>query len=142
MKTKSALFTPLLLLLALFAGAQNYTLAFSKVKLIGTTVETVPVGKVWKIESVMSTDVLVPPVGISDNSYYTTYKSIEVNGNAVVINRATRWSENYSRYNSEATTDIGIGQVTELPMWLPVGTTLKTGTNALYISVIEFNIVP
>ncbi|MEI6766618.1 MAG: hypothetical protein WCM76_13375 [Bacteroidota bacterium] len=53
MKTKTTLFTALLLLSALISGAQNYTLHFSQVKLIGTTVETVPVGKVWKIENVI-----------------------------------------------------------------------------------------
>ncbi|MEI6766617.1 MAG: hypothetical protein WCM76_13370 [Bacteroidota bacterium] len=141
MKTKTAFFSAILLLSAFFAEAQNYTLHFSQVKLIGSTLATVPSGSVWKVESVMSTDVLVPSSGISDNSYYTIFKSIEVNGSAVVINRASRWAENYSRYNSEAATDIGIGQVTELPLWLPAGTTLKTGTNALYISVIEFNLV-
>jgi len=31
---------------------------------------------------------------------------------------------------------------TQLPIWLPAGTTLQAGDNVKYISVIEFNIVP
>jgi hypothetical protein len=118
------------------------TLQFNRVILVDNNLQTVPVSKVWKVESVMSVNTLIPAAGTTDNTYYTITKIIEVNTNQVVISRASRYTENSSRYNSESTTDIGIGQVTELPLWLPQGTTLKTGTNALYISVIEFNIVP
>jgi len=60
----------------------------------------------------------------------------------VYISRASRYTENSQRYASESTTGIPIGQTTELPIWLPAGTTLKAGSNALYVNVIEFDIIP
>jgi hypothetical protein len=131
----------LVLLYPLISGAQG-NLQFSRVLLVDAGLQTVPANAVWKIESVMTTNNMVPPAGTTDNTYYTISKIIEVNGNQVIISRACRYTENNSRYNSESTTDIGVENVTELPLWLPVGTTLKTGTNASFISVIEFNIVP
>ena len=138
MKKYVLLFLPLFIV---FLNCEAQTLQFSRVLLVGSTLETVPAAKVWKLESVMSLSNLVPSTGTSDNTYYTISKIIEVNGQAVVISRSSRYTQNYSRYNSESTTDVGIGEVTELPLWLPAGTTLRAGTNAYNISVIEFDII-
>jgi hypothetical protein len=129
-------------LLALPRTHAQGSLQFSRVLLVDNNIQSVPANTVWKVESVMSVSTLVPSTGTSDNSYYTISKTIEVNGSLIIVSRASRYTENNSRYNSEATTDIGIDHVTELPLWLPAGTTLRTGSNAIYVSVIEFNIVP
>ncbi len=49
---KTLLFTLPLLFLSLFINAQG-NLQFNKAKLIGAQIDSVPTGKVWKIESVM-----------------------------------------------------------------------------------------
>ncbi len=47
------------------------TLKFSQIKLIDNNISTVPQNKVWKIESVLSSDPLIPSKGTTDNTYYT-----------------------------------------------------------------------
>lgn len=132
------------ILIVLFFAAfitNAQTLQFSQVKLVGSVMETVPAGKVWKVESVMSTSTMVPSTGTLDNTYYSVSKIVEINGQNIVISRASRYTQSNSRYNSESTTDVSVSNVTELPLWLPAGTTLRASTNATSVSIIEFNVV-
>jgi hypothetical protein len=103
-------------------------LQFSQVKLVGT-LETVPVGKVWKVESVMNNSTLQINTGTSSAQNNATL--IQLNGVDVLI--STTWGSSY------ATSAV---QSTQLPIWLPQGTTVAAGTNVYRLSIIEFNIVP
>jgi hypothetical protein len=126
MKTKYALIAPLFLLSALFAGAQNYTLTFSKVKLIGTTTETVPVGKVWKIENVILPNLAYVKFsqtlggscgcssgsGYSRDEYVTAYTATALAGrNNISIN-----SISYALNPTTTSSNI---------VWLPAGSTVS-----------------
>jgi hypothetical protein len=143
MKNNNLIKFNLLFVIVLFANlAMTQTLKFNQIKLIGNTAEILQAGKAWKVESVISSSELIPPSGVKDNTYYSISKTIEINGNIVYISRSSRFTQLSSRYNSEATTGLPVGQVTELPFWLPEGTSLKAGSNVLYISVLEFDIVP
>ncbi len=132
--------TALLFLAVCFAsGLSAQTLEFSQVKTV-TTTETVPTGKVWKIVSVASSSnqALSMPsnCGVQSNS-----TQISVNGTTVHV--SARYAYNGSNCASSASGGIGetsTGDLTELPLWLPASATLAAGTNAAFISVIEFTV--
>ena len=126
MKNIAALFACLL-----FAGvtfAQG-TLQFNQVKVV-TTTQTVPTGKVWKVESAFG-NALVS--NCSTNPLHT----ITVNGNDVTVTQSTSLTFNNYCYGWQ-----GVATCTQLPFWLPAGASLAASTNVTGISVIEFNVVP
>ena len=130
-------------------------LQFNQVKLV-TIQETVPVGKVWKIESALSGEERYPTSGttLPSNSRF-----ILVNGTSVCVHEehvATTgvgfngccgggfWMNNVGMaVNSTPPVLVQVtSQPTKLPLWLPAGTTLSVGTKVSSISVVEFNIIP
>lgn len=137
-----------------FAHAQG-NLQFSQVKLV-TTQETVPAGKVWKVESALSGEERYPTSGstLPSNSRF-----ILVNGSSVCVHEehvATTgvgfngccgggfWMNNVGMaVNSTTPVLVQVtAQPTKLPLWLPLGSTLSIGTKVSSISVVEFNIIP
>jgi hypothetical protein len=113
----------------LHSGISAQNLAFNSVKLI-TTVQTVPVNKVWKVEAAFGAD-------MRSSCSTAALHQIQVNGSNVTVTQATNlafagvcggWS--------------GIATVTRFPFWLPAGATLAAASNVSSISVIEFDIVP
>jgi len=136
------------------AFAQN-NLQFNQVKLV-TTSETVPAGKVWKVESVLSPEVRYPSNNSSD--FPSNSRVIAVNGGNVAIHEVFvngvglgfnsccgigTWMTNTGdAVNNTQREIVSIAREnTRLPLWLPSATTLAAGTNVSSISVIEFNIV-
>lgn len=113
-------------------------LQFNQVKLV-TAIETVPVGKVWKIESVIyhigqtSSGVQSTNGGCNNSAYYES-TAIEIAGTPTKVGQGTQAAS----YSSLSYTH----SYTILPLWLPSGTTLSGGTCLNKISVIEFNIIP
>ena len=131
---KLLLFT--FILLSNLACAQG-NLQFNQVKLV-TSTETVPVGKVWKIESVIY-NIAATASGYqasngSCNSSTYESTSIEIAGIPTKVGQGTQ-AASYS--NLQYTHSYTI-----LPLWIPAGTTLSGGTCLNKISVIEFNIIP
>ena len=117
--------------------AAQGNLQFNQVKLV-SAVETVPVGKVWKIESVIYN---IPQTASGYQSTnggcsYAYYEStaIEIAGIPTKVGQGTQ----PAAYSNLAYTH----SYTMLPVWIPAGTTLSGGTCLNKISVIEFNIVP
>jgi len=104
-------------------------LQFSQVKLV-STFETVPTGKVWKVESALVTNALPSTTPFNVLNSVQSAK-INVNGQGVFV--ATRATN--GQYHS-------YGDNTRLPIWLPAGATLSAGNNVSEISVIEFNVSP
>jgi hypothetical protein len=131
---KSILFT--FLILSTLANAQG-NLQFNQVKLV-TSLETVPSGKVWKIESVIyniaSTASGYQASNGSCNSTSYESTSIEIASVPTKVGQGTQ-AASYS--NLQYTHSYTI-----LPLWIPAGTTLSGGTCLNKISVIEFNIIP
>lgn len=127
------------LFLCTSATAFSQTLQYSQVKLI-TTTETVPGGKVWKVESVMASSNLATTAGTDSQNHSVR---IVVNGTTVHIKAINTWVGSSSGSNANPRPyGVTTIDVTDLPIWLPAGTTLEAGTNAAYISVIEFNEAP
>lgn len=112
----------------------QYNLQFNQVKLVGTT-ETVPSGKVWKIESVLPSTRLTSAFcwGSSSCGSAQTQTIIMVDGTGVYL--ATSDASG-SSYMSNAT-----AAVLNTNIWLPAGTTLAAGSGVYKISVIEFNLL-
>ncbi len=112
--------------------AQN-TLSFSQVILVGTTVDTVPANKVWKVESYIQSNVSLTNQtnggGCSNPAWQSPF----------YINQ-------YMYYNT-AWIGNGIssfyqGNHIPFPFWVPAGTTLKTTCAGDYLSVLEFTVQP
>lgn len=125
----------ILFLTAVFAQAQG-SLQFNRVVLV-TSQQTVPAGKVWKVESV------VIPISSTGPSYASSGSAscgssffrnsiFRVNG---VETRAGNGSMPIANTGYEA-------NYTPLPIWLPSGATLDGGPCNIQVSVIEFNIIP
>jgi len=117
-------------------------LQFNQVLLL-TATGTVPSGKVWKVESVLSSSTLA---AYNDNSssVNTVSLNILVNGITVTVERSSVGiaSQTGSAGVMRAHWGYTSGGVTRLPFWLPAGSTLAPSTNAMGVSVIEFNVLP
>jgi hypothetical protein len=128
----------LIVFVAITSQAQN--LQFGKTKLIGSKTDTVPTGKVWKVETIIYRQGIVtcPTSGISIN----ISDSITLDGTKMMV-RAQRFSGLYENttYRFAHAPEFLVWEQ-KLPMWLPAGTTLSAGRGVFYLSVLEFNDVP
>jgi len=127
--------TYLLFILHLFvcgAFAQG-NLQFNQIVIVGAADQTVPAGKVWKVESYQQQQVSIstnfPTTGCADLSrprpYYidnVPFYNIETAGNG------------NSSYSSIAKNNF--------PIWLKTSQTVRTSCAGDFISIIEFNSVP
>lgn len=140
---RTYLFTSFLFVFLLSAHlcAQG-TLQFNRVVLVSNTT-AVPAGKVWKVESVLSTSTLAANNN-SESSVNTVSLNIVVNGTPITVERSSVGiaSQTGSAGVMRAYWGYASAGVTKLPFWLPAGSTLAASTNALAVSVIEFNVLP
>ncbi len=111
-----------------YMHSQN--LQFSQVILV-TNMQTVPTGKIWKVESFLPTTAKV-------TSFVPTSFNITVNGISYPIGHSAYG--NVSGNNAEAWSSEMVN--TSLPLWLPTGTTVAAGSGIGLLSVIEFSAVP
>jgi len=127
----------LFILLNQFAFAQG-NLQFNQVKLV-TALETVPAGKVWKIESVIYN------IAEGSTTYQTgNYGNCNTNdyNSAAIIVAGTPTKVGQGTSPLAYSNGAYVHSYTILPIWLPAGTTLSGGICLNKISVIEFNITP
>lgn len=128
------LFAIVLTLLS-FLGFGQYNLQLNQVVLVSNTLQTVPAGKVWKVESYMQAGIAAPDM-------------IEVGGSCaysdrhhpMIVNGQTYFLINGSPGHGSSGTFLAASNI--LPMWLPAGATLRTACAKDVLSVIEFNLVP
>jgi hypothetical protein len=125
-----------------FSDVSAQNLQYGKSKLISSKTDTVPAGKVWKVESFMYAKAIencpstTTPINITD--------SVVLNGNKMPV-RAQRFVGTIVSYYVNATAASSpefIIWEQKTPMWLPAGTTLAAGTGVLYINVLEFKEAP
>lgn len=125
----------LVLALFSFVGYGQYNLQLNQVVLVSNTQQTVPAGKVWKVESYMQAGIAAPDM-------------IEVGGSCaysdrhhpMIVNGQTYFLINGSPGHGSSGTFLAASNI--LPMWLPAGATLRTACAKDVLSVIEFNLVP
>ncbi len=126
------IFTILLFFIAFKTFSQG-NLQFNQVVIVNDQVQTVPAGKVWKVESYQQQQVSIstsfPTTGCSDLARPRPYLI-----------------DNIQYHNIEG---IGHGNTSfastaknNFPFWLKAGQTLKTSCPGDILSVLEFNIVP
>lgn len=110
-------------------------LQFNQVKLV-SSVETVPAGKVWKIENIL------PGVRPTTTSWGNSTLDFIININ----NQTVYYLSSESKGNLYGNGQTGISSISvgigNSPIWLPAGSTLSAGTNVLSVNVLEFNLVP
>jgi len=110
-------------------------LQFNQVKLV-TTSETVPAGKVWKIENIL------PGVRPTTTSWGNSTLDFTININ----NQTVYYLSSESKGNVGGNGQTGISSISvgigNSPIWLPAGAILSAGTNVLSVNVLEFNLVP
>ena len=121
-------------------------LQFNQVKLV-STVETVPVGKVWKLENYLPSAQLAIDLNRQPNQASaggTKNFVVLVNGAQVflqtTITREIGRNDGYWSQDGYATA--ADYRIFDAPIWLPAGTSLAASTNVMSLSVIEFNILP
>lgn len=130
-----------------FVSFSQGNLQFNQVKLVSTQ-ETVPTGKVWKVESAAYGGGTTFVVGLSTSQTYG-YN----NNYALTLQSPIIWAIMQYNVNSYPNYIISLGapgntvptsssSYLNFPFWLPAGTTLAASTNMRYLSVIEFNIIP
>lgn len=115
----------------LSSNAQNQ-LTFNQVLLVTLTSQgdTVPQGKVWKVESAVS------EIAKNDNS--TTY--FHVNGFISDVTKIAKATYGQSNIQMGWAWAYAIENSNLFPMWLPAGTIVTSGLDVSALSIIEFNI--
>jgi hypothetical protein len=128
---KHLILVPFLALIFSVAGAQG-NLQFNQVLRIGTTPQTVPTGKVWKVVSFWQSDTRLT------QNFNTTTCGSTTNNSPFLINSVNYfYAKPYGWGSTTAFVTVG----NEFPLWLPAGETLNTLCTNDFLSVIEFNIV-
>ncbi len=137
-----------MLLFSLASYAQG-NLQFNQVKLVSTA-QTVPVGKVWKVESMICSGgnpilVLCNTTSITSTNGFNSYgvSNFTFASMSYLLNNTVCYVDLNSQY---IITNHGIGErfknhTVNFPIWIPAGTSIEAGTNMSYISIIEYNIV-
>ena len=145
-----------LFILSVTTSLAQGNLVFREAKLISSSIQTVPSGRVWKITSLSGAvynTLCVPRPDLVPNPTQWVKAAIasgfEVNGQ--LIYSTLRYPTSTQRF-SDINCTIGLtnqdyssySQSTDpliLPMWLPAGTTLKTIGSGVFVSVLEFDVV-
>jgi hypothetical protein len=123
--------------LSILSKAQG-NLQFNQAKLVNT-IDTVPSGKVWKIESIIYSSSIVDAQSWGNLGYSGTIDNsisdkIIINGNLVTVRKS---SSSASNNNSNS-----LLWEQKLPIWLNQGNTISSSNGVLYVNVLEFNITP
>ena len=128
------LFTPVIYLL-FFTGFGQYNLQLNQVVLVSNTIQTVPAGKVWKVESYMQAGIAAPDMIETGGTC-----ALSDRHHPMIVNGQTYYLINGSPGHGSSGTFLAVGNL--LPLWLPAGATIRTACAKDVLSVIEFNLVP
>lgn len=118
----------------MYTGLANaQSLQFSKVHIVGTTEDTVPSGKVWKVEAYWQARTSVDQTFTTSCNSDFDHHPIYINGDYFFQFLSSPGTGNTSLFT-------GVGN--KLPLWLPAGYTLKTTCGNDFLSIIEFDVGP
>lgn len=136
MKILGSFFVFIILSSSLFAQG---TLQFNQVLLVNS-LDTVPAGKVWKVEGFMYNGGAPYVLGTAQlfggpgsNTVRGFYGLARFRINAQTVDIPAAFADEYRP------SSIGFAW---FPMWLPANTTIQPTTNIRYFNVIEFNVIP
>ena len=134
------LFTLCLTLFLVTCFSQG-NLQFNQVKLVSTQ-ETVPAGKVWRVDSYAYNGggafagTLSAQYSMDGSN---TYSSLNLIGSYIINGQTNQIPISFSRGSVNGLVSV---ELNLFPFWLPTGSTLAAGTNLRHLSVVEFNIIP
>ena len=137
------IYTLFFFIAASFYSYAQGNLQFNQARIITETdgPQTVPAGKVWKIESILS----------DGNDSYVVSGSGNNTSSFSDCGLPSIYLQYYGRYISISGTMFSFGimggqPMSQLPLWVQAGQTICLGTSSTYsakaYSMIEFNIVP
>lgn len=121
------------LVLTEYSNGQG-NLQFSQVLRIGNSAQTVPSGKVWKVEAYMQANTFI--------TEFTEYPgcSYPERQHPFLINSVPYYQINGSPGHGSSGIMMAVGNL--FPLWLKSGEILQTTCPNNFLSVIEYNIVP
>lgn len=132
-KLRLVLSVSLFLLYFAAANAFSQSLQFSQVILVSSVQQTVPTGKVWKVESFWKANTYISYYANGTTCSQTDYHSpFMVNGQIYYVLKGV----------STGSSSVYACTGNDFPLWLPAGTTLRTICSCDFLSVIEFTVVP
>ncbi len=118
-----------------FFSYGQFNLQLNQVLLVSNTLQTVPVGKVWKVESFMQAGIAAPDMIETGGTC-----ALSDRHHPMIVNGQSYYLINGSPGHGSSGVFLAVSNI--LPMWLPAGATLRTACAKDVISVIEYNLVP
>lgn len=120
------------LLLSNLACAQG-NLQFNQVIRVVEVLQTVPTGKVWKVESYLENELLNSNSSSSSCTSSTIHRPLIINNGFYYFVGDVAWG---------STNSLQMMNHNKFPIWLKSGDQIRTTCSSDFASVIEFNIVP
>jgi hypothetical protein len=118
-----------------FLSYGQFNLQLNQVLLVSNSLQTVPVGKVWKVESFMQAGIAAPDMIETGGTC-----ALSDRHHPMIVNGQSYYLINGSPGHGSSGVFLAVSNM--LPMWLPAGATLRTACAKDIISVIEYNLVP
>jgi hypothetical protein len=122
-------------LIVSFISYGQFNLQLNQVLLVSNSLQTVPLGKVWKVESFMQAGIAAPDMIETGGTC-----SLSDRHHPMIVNGQSYYLINGSPGHGSSGVFLAVSNM--LPMWLPAGATLRTACAKDVISVIEYNLVP
>ena len=120
------------LLLSNLACAQG-NLQFNQVIRVVEVLQTVPAGKVWKVESYLESELINSNSSSSSCTSSTIHRPLIINNGFYYFVGDVAWG---------STNSLQMMNHNKFPIWLKSGDQIRTTCSSDFASVIEFNIVP
>ncbi len=117
-----------------FNSFSQGNLQFNQVIRVNTTAQTVPSGKVWKVETYMQSNTYI--------SEYIEYPNCNFpdRQHPFLINSKPYYQINGSPGHGSSGIMMAVGNL--FPLWLKAGEIVQTTCPDNFLSIIEYNIVP
>ena len=108
-------------------------LQFNQVIRVVEVLQTVPTGKVWKVESYLENELINSNSSSSSCTSSTIHRPLIINNGFYYFIGDVAWG---------STNSLQMMNHNKFPIWLKSGDQIRTTCSSDFASVIEFNIVP
>lgn len=108
-------------------------LQFNQVIRVVEVLQTVPAGKVWKVESYLESELINSNSSSSSCISSTTHRPLIINNGFYYFVGDVAWG---------STSNLQMMNHNKFPIWLKSGDQIRTTCSSDFASVIEFNIIP
>lgn len=108
-------------------------LQFNQVIRVVEVLQTVPAGKVWKVESYLESELINSNSSSSSCTSSTIHRPLIINNGFYYFVGDVAWG---------ATNSLQMMNHNKFPIWLKTGDQIRTTCSSDFASVIEFNIIP